>query len=330
MGICVRSAVACMRRADLLRPPSTRRVVNGALRSPSIALRSSAVWVANPSMTAVTSWARVVDSVMPEKDAEASGRHHGAASPARAGTNNVPSDSWAAALSKSVGAAINPSSVIHRIAEAAVEACPSTQYDGVSRRSHATEQVNPVLDRTALAPTLTSRNTPVPNVHLALPGDRHRWARSAACWSTMRPPTGAEGPKASVEPTTRSLATMSGSRSPDRPNRAPSSGAQSTVSRSVSSERLAVAASVTNAPVRWCTIQLSVVVTTPAVVQLARSHAILGAEKYGSRTRPVRCSTQLFASDLLRHNASARRSCHTSAVLSGAPLSGSHASTVSP
>ena len=51
------------------------------------------------------------------------------------------------------------------------------------------------------------------------------------------------------------------------------------VSRSVSNERLAVAASVTNSPVGWITSQLSLVVTTPAVVALRRSQCIFGAEK---------------------------------------------------
>ena len=40
------------------------------------------------------------------------------------------------------------------------------------------------------------------------------------------------------------------------------------VSRSVSNDRLAVAASVTNSPVNWCTSQVSLVVTTPARVAL--------------------------------------------------------------
>ncbi len=41
----------------------------------------------------------------------------------------------------------------------------------------------------------------------------------------------------------------------------------------------AVVASVTYAPVRRCRSQASVVVTTPSVVTLRRSHAIFGAAK---------------------------------------------------
>ena len=44
-------------------------------------------------------------------------------------------------------------------------------------------------------------------------------------------------------------------------------------------DRLAVVASVTNAPVSWCRSQVSDVVTTPPVSTLRRSHAILGVEK---------------------------------------------------
>ncbi len=64
-----------------------------------------------------------------------------------------------------------------------------------------------------------------------------------------------------------------------------------TESSEVSSDLLAVETSVTNAPHNRCTSQVSVVVTTPSVVMFARIHAIFGAEKYGSSTRPVRCAT---------------------------------------
>jgi hypothetical protein len=54
---------------------------------------------------------------------------------------------------------------------------------------------------------------------------------------------------------------------------------QTPVSRSTASDRLAVEASVTNSPVRRWMIHASVVVTTPLVVRLSRSHLIFGAEK---------------------------------------------------
>ncbi len=96
-------------------------------------------------------------------------------------------------------------------------------------------------------------------------------------------------PERGVVPTKLSQATISGSRLPARLNRPSSSESQAPVSRSVASDRLAVEASVTRAPVSWCTSPESRVVTTPSRVTWRRSHACFGAEKYGSSTRPVRC-----------------------------------------
>jgi hypothetical protein len=113
------------------------------------------------------------------------------------------------------------------------------------------EAVSPAVERVGIVPVLASRNAPVPNVHLASPGRRQASPSRAACWSTTNPPTFALLPKASVVPTTVSHGAISGSRSPSNPNRPRSSGSQPPVSRSVTSERLAVEASVTNAPVSW-------------------------------------------------------------------------------
>ena len=90
---------------------------------------------------------------------------------------------------------------------------------------------------------------------------------------------------------------------------------------SISSERLAVDASVTNSPHSWCTSQESVVVTTPSVVRLRRSHAIFGAEKYGSSTSPVRAASMSACSASSSHSRLARRSCQTIAGDSGRPVS---------
>ena len=96
----------------------------------------------------------------------------------------------------------------------------------------------------------------------------------------MSPATGIGfSPKAVVSPTNWSHATTSGVASSASPNSSISSASHVAVSRSSSSERLAVDTSVTNAPHSRCTSQVSVVVTTPARVTLARSHAIFGAEK---------------------------------------------------
>jgi hypothetical protein len=75
---------------------------------------------------------------------------------------------------------------------------------------------------------------------------------------------------------------------------------------------------------------VSVVVTTPSVVMLARIQAILGAEKYGSSTRPLRCATVSADADSGPQTDSARRSCHTTAGVSGRPVSRFQANTVSP
>lgn len=155
-------------------------------------------------------------------------------------------------------------------------------------------------------------------------------ARSAACWSTISPATGMGGPKTSVCPTISSQPTIAGSDSPASPNRSSSSPSQDGESSAVSSDRLAVDASVTKAPHNRCTSQVSVVVTTPARARLARSHAIFGAEKYGSSTSPVRWATRSAESANCAQTDSARRSCHTIAGVSGRPVSRSHASTVSP
>ena len=90
----------------------------------------------------------------------------------------------------------------------------------------------------------------MPKVHLAVPASRQASASSAACWSTMSPVTGTLPPNSRVTPTMSSLATISGRASSLNPKRSRSSPDQSAVSRSKTRERLAVEASVTNAPHR--------------------------------------------------------------------------------
>ncbi|CAB4996548.1 unannotated protein [freshwater metagenome] len=74
-------------------------------------------------------------------------------------------------------------------------------------------------------------------------------------------------------------------------------------------------------------------VTTPSRVTCRRNQAILGAEKYGSSTSPVRLARSSAASPSAATSAqigSDRRSCHTIACDSGSPVTGFQASTVSP
>ena len=198
------------------------------------------------------------------------------------------------------------------------------------RVRQATELVSPWAERTAWAPVLASRKAPVPKVHLARPGWVQPSASSAACWSTTRPPTAIGVPNALWCRPARRRPRSGGAPRPASRTARGARGSQATLSRPVSRDRLAVDASVTSSPQRWWTSQLSVVVTTPSVVTLRRSQAILGAEKYGSRTRPVRSATQSEASCSSATSGSARRSCQTIADDSGAPVTGSQASTVSP
>ncbi len=131
-------------------------------------------------------------------------------------------------------------------------------------------------------------------------------------------------------PTRVSASTTSGSGSPVRPKASSAAGDQSTVSRSRSWVRPAVAASVTKAPVSRCTSQASLVVTTPCRVRWRRIQAILGAAKYGSRGSPVRsCNAGACGASSVQ-SCSVRRSCQTIAAVSGSPLAGSQARTVSP
>ena len=95
--------------------------------------------------------------------------------------------------------------------------------------------------------------------------------------------------------------------------------------------RDAVAASVTYRAPSLCNSQVSVVVTTPSRVTFSRSQVIFGAAKYGSSGRPVIArSSSATAAPSRAQTLAERLSCHTIALLSGFPVAGSQASTVSP
>ena len=102
----------------------------------------------------------------------------------------------------------------------------------------------------------------MPYVHLASPADQHDSAKSAACWSTHAPATGTEPPNRSVWPRIDALSTIVGSSLTASPKSSAASVLHSTRSRSSSSDREAVAASVTKPSPhnRWSS-QVSVVVT---------------------------------------------------------------------
>ena len=73
-----------------------------------------------PCSTASTMCPRPVDRVFPEIVAVACDFHHGAASPARAGTHSTPPLSDSATASISAAPLITPSEVSHLTADAAV------------------------------------------------------------------------------------------------------------------------------------------------------------------------------------------------------------------
>jgi len=132
-------------------------------------------------------------------------------------------------------------------------------------------------------PVVTSRNAPVPKVHLASPSARQPSASNAACWSTAIPATGSEGPNAVVSPTTPAQSVTSGRAAASRPKAAQAASDQAARSRSSSRVRDAVAASVTYPAPSRASSQLSVVVTVPSpeigCARFSRSHVIFGAAK---------------------------------------------------
>src|SRR5580700_9359449 len=194
------------------------------------------------------------------------------------------------------------------------------------RSRQATEVVSPAADRTGVVPVQASRNAPVPKVHLASPAWMHASPSRAACWSTISPVTGSSPPKTRVVPTIASFGTIAGSGSAARPNTSSSSPFHATSSRPTRRERLAVEASVTNAPHSWCTSQVSLVVTTPPVVTFSRSQRILGGEvgvqdQPGQRGHPRSGAGQPGAQGLgaavLPHHGGAERAA-------GGPVPGQH------
>ena len=194
--------------------------------------------------------------------------------------------------------------------------------------------VRPAPDRGALAPAFASRNAPVPKVHLASPGLRQPSASSAACWSTISPPTAAGAPNAAVvadhlvaaddarQVGRRAARTDRPARRPRRPRRgrAAASGWRST-------------ASVTNSPVSWCSSQVSLVVTTPGASPRPRCAAARSSSAPRSTGRaPARSGprSRRGAARARRRSRPTARPARRSPADSGSPVARSQASTVSP
>ena len=239
-----------------------------------------------PSRSARTNWPRPLDKVIPLNDAAAAESHHGAASPARQGHTQH----------AVTGIGCDSVDLIRRRHQPKVD-CPA--HRGGRRVDLSVDAVRRVLAQPPRHRGGQARRGPggvgaelgqqeSAGAERALvpprPGSFRPAVRPVGRRSVRRRES---SPERSVLPTIWSQPTISGSASPVRPNRPTSSSSYSTESSEISSDRLAVDASVTNAPHNRCTSQVSVVVTTPVVVMFARIHAIFGAEKRGRAPDPV-------------------------------------------
>ncbi len=173
-----------------------------------------------------------------------------------------------------------------------------------------------------------------------MPGSKHAWPNSAACWSPAIPLTGTESPAAasgSVTPNRPLLGRTSGRQLVGTPKSSQSSDDHCRVPMSKSMVRLALDGSVacTRPPVSRYRSHASTVpnarsgdASTPPS---CRSHASFEAEKYGSSTSPVRSriSGSSPAARRSSQSSAVRRSCQTIARCSGRPVRRLHTTTVS-
>ena len=72
---------------------------------------------------------------------------------------------------------------------------PSSAYSRPSPRSQATVVRSRLREATASRPVHSRQKHPVPYVTFTIPGSRHAWPRSAACWSPSTPRTGISAPR---------------------------------------------------------------------------------------------------------------------------------------
>ena len=123
---------------------------------------------------------------------------------------------------------------------------------------------SPCDETTGRSPVLSSAKQPVPYVFFAVPGSKHAWPNSAACWSPAMPaigtPRGSQ-PRSAVSPHGPDESTISGSTSRGTSNSAHIASSQSTVERFRQSVREALLTSVacTRPRVSFQSSQLSTV-----------------------------------------------------------------------
>ena len=209
---------------------------------------------------------------------------------------------------------------------------------------NATVEASPWVETTGSLPVLSSRNAPVPYVHLASPGAKQAWPNSAACWSPIAAPMTTPGSTWVARPCTVALGRTCGSIARGTSNASPNPSSQSNVRRSISMVRLALVTSVTwtpplTPPVRFHTSQVSIVPnsTSPVAARRRRSgdsrssQVRRGAVAYvlsGSphRSRRVASSTRRASSG---SSGATRVSCQVIARPCGRPVCRSHSTAVS-
>src|SRR4029078_10897516 len=248
------------------------------------------------------------------------GSHHGLPSPANAGTRYTPPLSGTVAANGPISAAepIRPSpSRSHWMAAPVTNTAPSNAYATVPSAScHATVVNMPSEAGGQVGPTLSRTKLPVPYVFLAMPGVKHAWPISAACWSPATPEIGMPD---SVTPNLPLDGITVGSADIGTPNSSHSAVDHCRVRMSNSIVRLAFVGSVacTVPPVRFQINQASMVPSASSlstgISRLASNHSNFVAEKYGSSTRPVvsRTSGRWPAACNASHRSAGRRRVQT-------------------
>src|SRR4026208_1126314 len=131
---------------------------------------------------------------MPTTVPRAYGSHHGLPRPVDARPRSTAPLSGALAANGPISAAVSmrPSpSRNHWMAAPVTNTAPSNAYATVPSAScHATVVNIPSAAGGHVGPTLSRTKLPVPYVFLAMPGVKHAWPISAACWSPAPPEIG--------------------------------------------------------------------------------------------------------------------------------------------
>ena len=351
-------------RGPAVDPEHGRRPVPVA----AMASTTSRTWKPMASIRARARWARPVPRLSPRMVPRAPGSQWGLPSPVKAGTTTTPSlDSTVRASGSMSPGLVDDAQAVaqplharprdeHRTLEgigdrrpapaAGPPSAPMAIWPSVPR-SQAKVVIRPSTGAGATGPAFMRTKLPVPMVTLVMPGSKQAWPKRAACWSPAIPlmgtPRSGESPPRADPPPGPT----------DHRTGAPRGGVRRDAEElaqfgrppslhdveehgprgvgGVGGEHPAVhaAGEVPQHPrVDGAEGQAAAGATGRP---RSSSHCILVAEKYGSRTRPVRSLTRgrWPASAMARQAAAVRRSCHTMARCSGSPVRRSQATTVS-